>query len=129
MGCAKMGAFDYDAVRVVSDEAYLDAVWRRFRAWYAEHEAGLWVKPEALDAFLPAARLQVIFATTALAPGIAPHAGAAHEWVCRQMRTAFNGGGRLGGNYHAVLAHMVVSLRTGTYANGVVAGEKEAGDG
>ena len=121
-----MDTLSYDAVRMVDDPAYADEVWGAFREWISLFEKDLIVKPEVLDSFGNVGRMQLIFATTALQPGILVDAGNATEWIRQTMRDAFNGRGRLGGNYREVLAHIVVTLRTGTYTQGVVSGEEQA---
>lgn len=106
---------DYDARRLVDDPAYFNAVWQMYRDWYQNHEEHLLVPLEALDSFEDAARMQVIFGTTALHTGFEIDAGEATEWIRRTMQRAFNGLGVLGGNFSEVIAHIVVTLRTETY--------------
>jgi hypothetical protein len=72
----------------------------------------------------------VIFATTALTPGdLKVDSGEAHEFLCKTIKDAFSGIGKYGGNYHMVLAHIIVSLKTNAYTNIPGVCEKEAGNG
>ena len=54
-----METLRYDAVKVVTDEYYFNAVWKMFRDWYNNMQEDFFVSTEEMDKFGEYAKLQV----------------------------------------------------------------------